>query len=315
MNDYETIVIGAGLSGLTAAACLCGHSSVCLVSNSSIGAHKPCGGLVSPEAHEYIQRLDIGFGSYHSENTIPLYINYEGRDMLFRFYAVDRDELNRNIHEKIRNKIRTVTAAETEIKFSDGKYHVTDTKTSTTYSGKYLLVADGVNSSSRVKLGYQKPSAILVEQTIIRMKSEMAKFIFDREITPGYYYWMIPKGTETIFGYPAENKSKVIKDIKRRYGVGISEKDKRERYYLTKIRHSDEINLGRNNHFILGEAAGLVMPQTGEGITCAVASAFLASKAITGPGRKKSDTYKNLMSDYIEKIKLDLQMAAASGSH
>jgi flavin-dependent dehydrogenase len=147
----------------------------------------------------------------------------------------------------------------------------------------------------------------MVEQIFTDLVIDRAEFIIDRYISPDYYYWIIPKGDKAILGFKVEDKDKVLRNFYERSNFVIPERYKRERYPLTKIKTIQEIQLGNSSHFFIGEAAGLVMPRSGEGITSALESAESAAVSIITNCISKKATYAELIEKRIADIAWEIR--------
>ncbi len=153
---------------------------------------------------------------------------------------------------------------------------------------RYVLGADGVNSRVAKSLGLrQHGKGALALETEVEPGAELLQN-FDSRIFLGFgvlargYYWIFPKqghlsvGVGDMLGR-AKGLSGVLKTEMARYGIKLEEVRIRARP-LPYPRPGEPLQKGRA--LLLGDAAGLVDPLTGEGIRHAVQSARIAAELI-----------------------------------
>jgi len=95
--------------------------------------------------------------------------------------------------------------------------------------------------------------------------------------------------------------------VRNRKKVNIKKILRKEQYPVTKVKHATDIILGKNNHFLIGEAAGLVMPITYEGISLAYESASHLATALLDKKDNKNERYNELMQTSVHRIISSIQ--------
>jgi flavin-dependent dehydrogenase len=141
-----------------------------------------------------------------------------------------------------------------------------------------------------------------------------AYFIYDDAITD-WYGWVIPKGTRTDVGIaadarrggvPFERFKSRVDAVMGLHGTGV-----RRAALLTRLHSQREIHLGEGRILLAGEAAGLVSPSSGEGISYALRSALLAAAAFERQPTDPLASYREAAAPLLERLSLKLAKASA----
>ena len=126
---------------------------------------------------------------------------------------------------------------------------------------------------------------------------------------------MIPKGSRTDVGVAADAKLGVVpfERFKNRVGavMGLRGSGVRRSALLTRLRSQREIHLGEGRLLLAGEAAGLVSPSSGEGISYALRSALLAAEAFERRPGDPLSSYRAAAAPLLERLSLKLHKASA----
>jgi flavin-dependent dehydrogenase len=162
------------------------------------------------------------------------------------------------------------------------------TKEGGTFEGRYLIGADGANSVIAKSLGLrqrQKPTPA-IEAEVIVPDSVMARFahkpVFIFAAIRRGYLWIFPKGDHLSVGIahlkpqPGELQSRLGKVMSE---FGISLDHAVFHGYMIPLYDGPQ-PITTHRCLLIGDAAGLVDPLSGEGIRLAIKSAWLASQAI-----------------------------------
>jgi len=174
---------------------------------------------------------------------------------------------------------------------------------------KIIIGADGANSKVRKFVSKNKVERYISIQEWYEVENAMPYFssIFDKDITD-FYSWTIPKDNYLIFGSAikeGDNVSKRFNLLKKKlinYGYNFDKRYKKEGAFIIRPQSLNQVYLGANNIFFIGEAAGLISPSSAEGISYALKSANFLANAII----KNKDNAMNLYKKDIRKLKFNI---------
>ncbi|MBI5060785.1 MAG: FAD-dependent monooxygenase [Candidatus Aenigmarchaeota archaeon] len=186
---------------------------------------------------------------------------------------------------------------------------------------RYLIGADGGFSSIRRHISRNENDLrfyVAVQEWMRSPKGigDFTYFIYDNEIND-YYSWLIPKGNYMIIGSffqqgeDVRSKFQLFKNkVREKYGIhGIAYK--REAGVSPRPLSLDEVCLGRGNVILVGEAACLVSPSTGEGISFALRSGMAAANALNSHFDSAFEKYLNLCEPLLEEVGEKIKRARA----
>lgn len=154
-----------------------------------------------------------------------------------------------------------------------------------------VIAADGVNSTVAKQVGAERPQVYLTVQEKVQLTGEAKKNYEDRcefwygaDISPNFYGWVFPKkefatiGTGTYHD-DGKNLKGYLGRFKERLGARISDAKvlKRQSYVLPMGPIKKKVY---GNILLVGDAAGTVMPVSGEGIYYSIISGKLAAEAV-----------------------------------
>lgn len=299
MNDYDTIVIGAGPAGSTAARLLAREgASVLLMDKHSFPRDKPCGGGVTLRAAS-VQDIDL---SPVIERTI-----YGARFSLRLGQSFDRryrEPLTHMTQRRRLDQLLAEHAAESGADFHDGEaVREIDVSTSPgpglnlapvtirtgrdTYTSRILIGADGANGVCGQALGLRREyeEAVALEGNVefsADIPDEWREHVaLDLGGLAGGYGWVFPKANHLNVGvgawkYAGFTLRPKLAQLCRRYGFDAAALTNLRGHHLpVRIPGSP---IARGPVAVAGDAAGLVDPLTGEGIHMAFASGRLAAQ-------------------------------------
>lgn len=303
---YDIIIIGSGPAGSIFAKLIDKKCKVLLISTNNI-KEKPCGGLLSPDAGKCLAELNL---------TMPKDILVDPQ--IFSVNVIDNDNnLKRNYQRcyinfnrkkfddwllsLVKDKVNIISGIVTKIeKETNFKITLKTNKKEITYKSKYLIGADGASSITRKTFFKErKIEKLLSIQEWYKKENTSLKYscIFDSKITPTYA-WTFVKDEYLIYGGAFHGRKEFEKGSK---SIGLKP-IKREACLITNTKRMKDIITGKNNVFLLGEAAGFISPSSYEGISFALTSAMILSKVF-------NENDNNLNKIYNKKtIKLKLKM-------
>ncbi len=286
---YDVIVAGAGPGGSTAAYFLGeGGLRVLVLEKAAFPRYKTCGGGISarlleqfpfsfePVIESRVRSIAYALGRQWVEIPLPdlpvrmvMRANFDAHILAHARVEVRHGEVVKRVEEKPDRVI---------VETKDGRQ----------YQGRYLVGADGASSAVARSLGLRQgrtvAAAIEVEapvpaETMQRFR-DRALFIFG-EIRLGYL-WIFPKARHLSVGIgalhpgPGELQA-TLKRVMARYGISL---DGAPIHGHPIPLYTRRTPVARGRCLLVGDAAGLVDPLTGEGIRLAVKSGRIAAEAI-----------------------------------
>ncbi|MFA6099017.1 MAG: geranylgeranyl reductase family protein [Patescibacteria group bacterium] len=287
------IIIGAGPAGSSAAQTLATHGlKTCIIDKATFPRDKLCGGLLtlrSKKIFEEIFKTDLkpaidfvsrGVRFYYKNRFLNSASDY--KDIFFVQRRVFDNLLldlacESGVTRYLGVGVKTINFDNSNVTLLDG----------TTLSGKFIVGADGVNSytaRSLFKESFNKENlAYALEVEIPR--DEHLENITEPEIYFGVvkwgYGWVFPKRHSLAVGLAGlyRKNFRIDDNFKNFFTArfGISAPPPKGHYIpFGNYRRT----AGRMNVLLCGDAAGLVEPITGEGISFAMQSGHFAALSI-----------------------------------
>ncbi len=288
MERYDAIVVGSGPAGSTAAFRLASAgASVLLLDKARFPRDKPCGGGVSgraarvlpfsidPVVEDRIEVLDcrLAYGRRFERRARRQVVLMTQRRRLDEFL------------------VRRAAAAGAEIRQGADVRHVRPdglTVDGVPFSTRVLIGADGCNGTSARALGLG--GAVLhcvgIEANVpygdLRRDRYRSRMVLEIAVLPGGYGWIFPKADHLnvgVFGWRSEGPRLRghLTRLCAEHGIDPAAAKDARGYRLP--MHGPHSRLARDSAVLVGDAAGLVDPFSGDGMYEAFLSAKLAAGA------------------------------------
>ncbi len=293
MKSYDAIVIGAGPGGSTTAQRLAsGGADVLLLDRAEFPRDKPCGGGVTLRAAAQIP-VSIDPVVEQVVTIAELGLAYKrkvergaGGPLVL---MTQRKRLDHHLAEsavaagaEFRDGVK-VTGVEID---AEG---ATVTAGSERLRAKTVVGADGINgiTARSLGLGGNRSVAVALEANVPNAKIDperwRGRFLMELCAVPGGYGWVFPKADHVNFGVggwesEGPNLRKHLARLCDAHGVRMEDLEETRGYRLP-CRSADS-TLARGRGLLIGDAAGLVDPLTGDGMYEAFLSGRYASEAV-----------------------------------
>lgn len=304
MGEFDVIVVGAGPAGSVAAHTLARSGlRVALLDRTRFPRPKLCGGLLTWKSVRLLEtKLGLDVASLHSSGVInyssDMFSIFGPQRMLVAgrlsspFHFTDRSHFDATLLECAARQGAEVFE-ETQVVACDPNTGIVTTESGLTFKGRFVVGADGVNSSvracfpekNRERERWQEYLAPAIEVSFDI--DNFPKRVDHPELHVGHleagYGWVFPNRHRVIVGICGLRREKVnFSNVFRKYleYLGIKDPDAVELKghplpygnYLEKPCHGRAL--------LVGDAGGLVEPLFGEGIFYGMASGLYAGQSI-----------------------------------
>ena len=274
MASYDVAIVGAGPAGSTAAYRLAtAGASVLLLDRATFPRDKPCGGGVTgraarllpfsiePVVEDVVDRLECGFRygrRFTRQARAPL------------AYMTQRRRLDHFLLQK---------AAEAGAEVREG-----ETADARELDARIVIGADGCNGSSAKQLGLAEEvvHGVALEANYPHEQRFARAMVLEIAVIRGGYGWVFPKGDHVNVGVGGngEEGPRLRAELRRMcdaYGIDPDAASDTRGYRLP--MRLTETRLARGTTAVIGDAAGLVDPLSGDGMYEAFLSAQLVTEA------------------------------------
>ena len=289
MSRYDVIVVGAGPSGSTAAYRLAkAGGGVLLLDRARFPRDKPCGGGVTGRAARLLP-FSIEPVVEHVVSAVDLRLRY-GRSLArgnsdALVYMTQRKRLDHFLVQK---------AVEAGAEFREGvkvgELEVREDGVSVEgIEAQVLIGADGVNgmTARTLGLGGNRVVGVALEGNLPYAKMDRSPYdgrlALELGVVPGGYGWVFPKGDHANFGVGGwEEEGPRLRDHLRRlceaHGASFDDLEELRGYRLPLREPRSNLACGRA--LLVGDAAGLIDPVSGDGMFEGFLSSQYASDAV-----------------------------------
>ena len=260
------------------------------------GFHKPCGGLLAPDAQKSLARFSLTLPKdimvspqIFSVRTIDI------NSSLVRHYQrhyinLDRHKFDLWLMGQIPDRFETRHNAVCErIGREDGGFRVeySEGGMSRTVYARYLVGADGAASVVRRALfrDIHIHAYLSIQQWFADAHSSpFYSCVFDSGLTDSYA-WGLTKDESFVFGgaFSVDSGRKDFEALKAKlsnYGFRLENPVKTEACLALRPFGPRNYCYGGGNAFLIGEAAGFISPSSLEGISYAIDSGYLLSQCL-----------------------------------
>jgi geranylgeranyl reductase family protein len=273
IKNYDVIIVGAGPGGLECANVLTkSNKSVLLLEKNSTIGQKVCAGGLTTKSMDFL-RLPGNFGGRKFQKTV---FETKYNKIIFDYgstyiHVIDREELGKWQEKRIEGtpiEIQT-NASVTKI---EGNYVTINETRRATFS--FLVGADGSNSIVRKFLGIKTEKVMVACQYKIEKNFPDLVVRRDSKFFGAGYAWIFPQGNFTSVGFACFPKVTDLKKARENFETWLKKQSldfSADEFQANPINY-DFRGYKFGNIFLLGDAAGLASPFTGEGIYQALIS-------------------------------------------
>jgi geranylgeranyl reductase family protein len=296
---YDVIVAGAGPAGASAAHFLSkAGKKVLVLEKERLPRYKACGGGLSPKI---LEQFDFSFEPVIEQRVSKVTFALRDRSVTApvprnTLVMVMRDRFDQHIlansDVRLREQARVKTVKQTTVQVT------IETRDGERFLSRYLIGSDGANSVVARELGLRrtKKMAAAIEAEVPLKPRDKARFqghaFFIFGELKQSYLWIFPKENALSVGAAALHPSRgvlqsTLAKVMSTYGVPMDEAEVHGHPIPITLR--DE-HIATPRCFLVGDAAGLADPFSGEGIRLAITSGRLAAQAILA-GRPEQYTF------------------------
>jgi len=321
-QSHDVIVVGAGPSGATLAYELARRGiGVLLLEKEKLPRYKCCAGSVTSKAAKLLD-FDISEVAediiYEVTFTFNLGSPYLGQHSQPLIYAVMRDVFDYFLVQRAQQLGAVLTDGQKIAQIQVSGDRVQISTADNTFRSRLVVGADGAYSVVARELGVGRSIeyATGIESEIVVSEEELAKWKSRAQIDlgciPGGYAWVFPKRSHLSIGVGClASKARHLNHHHQKFLNSLSIGN-----YTIARSGSHLIPTCTKGRFVwqdkallLGDAAGLADPLTGEGIYNAILSAQLAAPVIENSlahDKVKLEEYQEAVD---EKIMSELRIA------
>lgn len=296
---YDIAIIGLGPAGSTLARLLSHNFKTVAIDRKNLdgapgGYQKPCGGLLSPGAQKALVKSGLNLPvSLLADPQIFAAKTMDLASGLTRHYQcglinIDRHKFDLWLASLIPAGVEIIDRARCrQIVDKCSHYNITFDQNGRQYTiaARYVVGADGSASIVRRTLAPTPINRyICLQESYASQSDDFFGCFFDPQITD-CYGWINNKNGRRILGaaLPLSKpraRLEMVKEKLRLFGYNFKPSAGLEAALASRPSGLKQINPGRQNMFLIGEAAGLISPSSLSGISYAVESANQLSRVL-----------------------------------
>jgi len=301
------VIIGASVGGSTAADTLAQAGVPVVMIERDLARVKPCGGAVPPVAfrefdlpQQLISRK-VHHALVHSptERQVAIDVVGTGGTQDEDYIAmVCREEFDQYLRQRAVRRGAALVEGQllglaVEARGVDVQYRERDGGATRVLRATAVIGADGAYSPTAKALGLPNlPRCVAIQERIRLPEAQMARWLdtadlyLGREVSPDLYAWAFPKKDHVAVGIgtgPAHSKDarRLLANLKQRIAPELAGGE-----IILQEAHALPMEprpqMAFERVMLVGDAAGLVVNTSGEGIYWAMKSAQLAAEVLAG---------------------------------
>ena len=296
--SWDVLIVGAGAAGCSAAMRLPDGLRALMVDRGDPAHGRCCGGLLNPDAQHAIVRLGLALPEEVRVRPEPAYVHAvdldAGLEQTYRraYWNLDRAAFDTWLLEQARQRV--VFQPRTRLvglrrEAAGLTVHLAGPEGRTAVGTACVIGADGAGSRLRRLAFPDHPSPPLMTAIQVRLPAESRldrhEVLFASRLT-NFYAWAIPKRDTVLVGaafgrlHGARQRFEGVLDhFRERLGLDGPVQRRRARR-LSRPARASHLLSGADRILLVGEAAGLVSPSSGEGLSFALESGSAAGAAV-----------------------------------
>ena len=295
---YDAVIVGGGPAGATAATDLAKAGRFVLLLDKA-GRIKPCGGAIPPRLiadfaipdHLLVAKATSARMIAPSNETVEMPVGQNGFVGM-----VDRDKYDEWLRERAAlcgaeratGKFQRIERDESGI----ATVHYDGPDGAASVRTRMVIGADGARSAvARQNIaGAEKMPCVFAYHEVVKsplkgkggFDPERCDVVYQGHLSPDFYAWVFPHGDTASIGVGSAHKGfalrEAVETLRRTTGLDACETVRGEGAPIP-LKPLKRWDNGRDV-LVIGDAAGVVAPASGEGIYYAMASGRFAAEAV-----------------------------------
>ncbi len=318
-TDFDAIIVGAGPAGGMCAYELSKNNiSVLVIEKERLPRYKTCAGGLTKKAYEILPK-DVLSLVENDAYRVNLTLNHRwGFSKITSFPIVKmvmRDRLDYFLVKKAEHlgaRVLDKTVIKSIVESSDCIHVSTEARN---FKSKLIVGADGITGcvarslelTKRPKCGIAIEGEVTPTNNLSQLNEYNGSLHLDFNVVPKGYGWIFPKKEHLSVGVFTTLPE--MRDIKQHFNSYLNDKGLANGYQTDSLKgHQIPIGgrgpekLNSKRGLLIGDAAGLADPITGEGIYFALRSGQIAAKAI----RNFIDSPNLTLDEYTKKVNSEI---------